>query len=106
MQLRNILVLTAALFVAAISPLAAQQAQDSALAKPAIPPVSTVRHAPAPAPVGPRASAQFQRITPTLAPSASARSSDVMDDDGQHTIVVSTLALVLAVIIIVLVVVN
>jgi len=105
MQLRNILVLIAAAFVAAVSPLAAQQAPDSALAKPAISrPVSAVRHAPAP--VGPRASPQFQRITPALAPSASsARSSDVMDD-SDHTIVVSTLALVLAVIIIVLVVVD
>lgn len=100
--------LLAALFVvvahttaaAQVAVSAAQQAPDSArVAEPAS---SASVSSPSTLP-GPRLSPQFQRVEPTLARSTSETSSLAVAD-GQHTIVISTLALVLAVIIIVLLV--
>jgi hypothetical protein len=53
---------------------------------------------------GPRLSPQFQRAEPTLARSTTSERSSLAVAGGQHTIVISTLVLVLAVIIIVLLV--
>jgi hypothetical protein len=53
---------------------------------------------------GPRLSPEFQRAEPTLARSTASEGSFLAVASGQHTIVISTLALVLAVIIIVLLV--
>ena len=81
---------------------AAQQAPDPARATP-VPPssagVSSTRALP-----GPRLSPEFQRAEPTLARSTTSEVSSLAVASGQHTIVISTLVLVLAVIIIVLLV--
>ena len=100
---RSALILTAVALAAAVTPLPAQQALDSARVVPASP-------APAVSPSttlpGPRVSPRFQSFEPRLAPSSVSRESSVAAQGGQHTIVFSTLALVLAVIIIVLLVVK
>jgi hypothetical protein len=87
--------------VAAATPLAAQQAPDSARVVPA----STAQpSAPSPTLAGPRVSSpRFQRYEPSLARS-DAPASSLAVEGGSHTIVISTLALVLIVIIIVLLV--
>jgi hypothetical protein len=53
---------------------------------------------------GPRLSPEFQRAEPTLARSTTPEGSFLPVASGQHTIVISTLVLVLAVILIVLLV--
>jgi hypothetical protein len=56
---------------------------------------------------GPRVRPLFEQPTaPTLAPSRAGQRSSLADEGGQHTIVISTLALVLIVIIVVLLVVK
>jgi hypothetical protein len=93
----------AVLCVVAATPLAAQQTADSAR-------VSVTNSAPASSPnaalPGPRvAPPRFEPYRPSLAPSnASASPSLAADGGGRHTIVLSTLALVLIVVIVVLLV--
>lgn len=100
-RLRTALILIGVLCVAAATPLAAQQASDSAraavtTAAPASPTSTTLP--------GPRVSApQFQSYEPTLARSSASEHSSLALA-GSHTIVISTLALVLIVIIVVLLV--
>lgn len=97
------LILIAVLCAAAVTPLAGQQAQDSARVVPASPARVS---APSTIPLGPRLSPQFQRVEPRLAPSSASQNSSFAAAAGQHTIVISTLALVLVVIIVVLLVVK
>lgn len=94
MSIRAVVVLAAALCAAPLAVSAAQQAPDSA--RVAVSASSASVSSPSALP-GPRLSPQFQRAEPTLGSSFAAAS-------GQHTIVISTLVLVLAVIIIVLLV--
>jgi len=97
------IILIAALCAAAVTPLWGQQASDSARAVP----VSPARSPSAAALPGPRLVPQFQRVEPRLASRATTSQRPAfMDAGGQHTIVVSTLALVLAAIIVVLLVVR
>ena len=97
------LILIAALCAAAVTPLWGQQAADSARTIPA----SSPRSAPASTLPGPRVISPFQRVQPRLAPTTTTRQhSSFMDASGDHTIVISTLALVLATIIVVLLVVR
>ena len=102
-RLRTALILIAVLCVAAATPLAAQQVQDSAhvAVTTAAPASSTATALP-----GPRVSApQFQSYEPTLTRSSASDHSSLAAA-GSHTIVISTLALVLIVIIVVLLVVH
>jgi hypothetical protein len=100
--LRTAMILIAVLCVAAATPLASQQAPDSARVVPA----STAQaSAPGPTLAGPRVSSpRFQRYEPTLARTDASAGSALAIEGGSHTIVISTLALVLIVIIIVLLV--
>jgi hypothetical protein len=86
--------LLAALFVLVAHTTAAQQAVSAGSAN-----VSSSSALP-----GPRLSPEFQRAEPTLARSTTYAGSSLAVASGQHTIVISTLVLVLAVIIIVLLV--
>ena len=99
MPIRTVVVLAAALCVAPLAVSAAQQAPDSA--RVAVPASSASVSSPSALP-GPRLSPQFQRAEPTLARSTTSETSSLAVAGGQHTIVISTLVLVLAVIIIVL----
>jgi hypothetical protein len=87
---------------------AAQQAASAAPQAPAVSgatvPASSVSVSSPSALPGPRLSPEFQRAEPTLARSTTFEGSSLAVASGQHTIVISTLALVLAVIIIVLLV--
>ena len=99
MSIRAVAVLAAALCAAPLAESAAQQAPDSArVAEPAS---SASVSSPSTLP-GPRLSPQFQRVEPTLARSTTSETSSLAVADGQHTIVISTLVLVLGVIILVL----
>ena len=80
---------------------AAQQASDSA--RVTVPLSSAGVSSPSALP-GPRLSPEFQRAEPTLARRTTWEGSSLAAASGQHTIVISTLVLVLAVIIIVLLV--
>jgi hypothetical protein len=86
---------------------AAQQAASAAPQAPAVAgatvPASSASVSSRSALPGPRLSPEFQRAEPTLGRSTSGGSSLAVAS-GQHTIVISTLVLVLAVIIIVLLV--
>lgn len=98
-MVRFALTLSALCSVTAASALLAQQAQVPALAAPAAPaPASTP--APAPAPRASTLYAQDDANAPTIA-NAKAANDAAMSGDN-HTIVVSTLVLVLAVVILVL----
>jgi hypothetical protein len=90
MSIRAVVVLAAALCAAPLAVSAAQQAPDPARVTPAS---SAGASSPSALP-GPRLSPEFTRAEPTLALSTTSA--------GQHTIVISTLALVLAVILLVL----
>ena len=103
MHIRHILALATVLGAAAITPLVGQQAPDSTRVAPAISPRAS---APSTIPLGPRLSSPFQRTEPRLAPSSAAHRSFSAFEGGQHTIVISTLAIVLAAIIVVLLVVR
>ena len=101
-MVRVALMVSALATVSAASSLLGQQAQVPALAVPAAP-------APAPAPTSvavapaPRSSALFERTdadAPTIASAQAA--NDAAMAGGSHTIVVSTLVLVLAIVILVL----
>ena len=102
-RLVQALFLIALLSAASVKPLKGQQVADSARVAPArsVPASSTI-----PSTLGPRQSPQFQRVDTRLAPSNSESPRPLAVAAGQHTIVISTLALVLATIIIVLLVVN
>ena len=99
MKARILLVFAAAWCVAAMAPVAAQQASQSARG---------TAISPAPAPPqrlpGPRLAPQFQGFEPRFTRVETSRSSSgaAVDEGGQHTIVISTLALVLAAVIVVL----
>ena len=80
---------------------AAQQAPDSA--RITVPVSSADLSSPSALP-GPRLWPEFQRAEPTLARRTTWEGSSLAAASGQHTIVISTLVLVLAVIIIVLLV--
>jgi hypothetical protein len=105
--MQTALILVTVMCVVAATPLAAQQAQDSAR-------VSGTSAAPAVSPSaaqpGPRISEpQFQPYRPNLFPSNSntaASAAGAAGEGGSHTIVLSTLALVLIVVIVVLLVVR
>jgi hypothetical protein len=99
MSIRAVVVLVAALCAAPLAESAAQQAPDSA--RVAVPASSASVSSPSTLP-GPRLSPQFQRVEPTLARSPTSETSSLAVADGQHTIVISTLVLVLGVIILVL----
>jgi len=90
-------VLTAALF-GAVTPVAAQQSADVEVTD------TTSPRASAPATVlpGPRVPALVQPVRPMEARISTERAWPLAAQGGRHTIVISTLALVLAVIIIVL----
>jgi hypothetical protein len=105
--LRAAVILSAVLYAAAATPLAGQQATDSARLAPASSAQASSSQASAPSTTpGPRLSTnQFQRFEPTLARNDAPASSPVTAQ-GSHVIVISTLVLVLAVIIIVLLVVR
>jgi hypothetical protein len=94
--------LLAALFVLVAHTTAAQQAPDSARVTP-LPPNSAGVSSSSALP-GPRLSREFQRAEPTLSRSTRSEGSSLAVASGQHTIVISTLVLVLAVIILVLLV--
>jgi hypothetical protein len=83
--------LAAALFAAVASPLAAQQATAEATG-------ATPASAPAAALAGPRLPAEYQRVEPSFSESHESR----LLHKSNHTITVSTLVLVLAVVILVL----
>ena len=87
-----------ALFVLVARTTAAQQAVSAA------PQASSAGVSAPSALPGPRLAPEFQRSEPTLAPRTTADGSSLAAAEGQHTIVISTLVLVLAVIIIVLLV--
>lgn len=90
-SLRTLALLAAVLFTAPITTLAAQQVSGAAPSAES----SAV-------PAGPRVSAGFSRVEPVLARDASSdRLSYSMHKDN-HTIVISTLVLVLAIVILVL----
>lgn len=106
-RLFQALILIAVLCAAAVTPLKGQQSPDSARVAPASAvPTSAPQASSSNTTLGPRLSPQFQRVEPRLAPSTASEGSSLALAAGQHTIVFSTLALVLAVIIIVLLVVN
>jgi hypothetical protein len=97
MSIRSIIVLAGVLCLAPLAVLTAQQSSDTTgTAAPA-----TQATAASPS-AGPRVSPQFQRAEPTLAPSSAAQRSAFVYHKAQHTIVISTVVLVLAVIILVL----
>ena len=98
MSIRGVVILAAVLCAAPLTVLAAQQPTVSApiAAPPAAPAQVSAPVAPLPVP-GPALSPQFERTAPALARSP-------MAAGGNHTIVISTLALVLGIIIIVLLV--
>lgn len=98
MSFRNAALVAATLVASPIAMLSAQQATDAILA-PA--PVAAAQ-ATTPAPE-PRNSVLYQRTESAVTPStASDRAEMTAAADGSHTIVVSTLVLVLAVVILVL----
>jgi hypothetical protein len=100
--LRTAMMIAASVCLGATTPVAAQQASDSARvsARPATP-----ASAPSATLPGPRVSpSQFQVSRPSLARSDAASSSMAGGSGGGHTIVISTLTLVLIVIIVVLLV--
>lgn len=115
MQLRNspllpvraAMILMAGWVAASVTPLAGQQAADSSGVPPSSAPVSPARAtSPSATVLGPRITPRFQRVEPRLAPSRVSERSSLAVAGGQHVIVVSTLVLVLATILIVLLVVN
>jgi len=100
--------LLAALFVLVTHAAAAQQAVSAAQQTPdparvTVSASSAGVSSPSALP-GPRLPPEFQRAEPTLAPRTTSDGSSLAAAEGQHTIVISTLVLVLAVIIIVLLV--
>jgi len=100
--------LLAALFALMAHTTAAQQAVSAAQQAPdparvTVPTSSAGVSSPSPLP-GPRLSPEFHRAEPTLARSTTREGSPLAVASGEHTIVISTLVLVLAVIIIVLLV--
>ena len=99
--LRATAILLAVWCIAAVAPLPAQQALDSARVVPASTAQASAPTAPAP---GPRLAPRFERGEPSLAPSNSSVASPLAVQGGRHTIVISTLALVLIVVIVVLLV--
>ena len=102
MSIRSILALAAVLCAAPLTVSAAQQAPEAALvAAPAAPAQVSAPDTPL---SGPRVAPQFQRAEPTLAPSNAADRSALKTFHKKDTIVLSTLALVLVVVIIVLLV--
>lgn len=99
-MVRVALMVSALATVSAASSLLGQQAQVPALAVPAAPAPAPTSVAVAPAP---RSSALFERTdadAPTIASAQAA--NDAAMAGGSHTIVVSTLVLVLAIVILVL----
>lgn len=100
---RTVMILVAALYATALSPLAAQQAAGPA-------PATEVRTAPVSSPKsaqpGPRIQPEYQRFEPSVTDSSASRSASLMSSGGSHTIVLSTLALILVVVIVVLLVVK
>ena len=106
---RAAVILGAVLYAAAVTPLKARQVPDSARASVAAPanaaPASSVQtSAPSTTEPGPRVSPRFQSFTPNLDRSSASATPAPMREGGSHTIVISTLALVLIIIIVVLLV--
>jgi hypothetical protein len=100
---RTALILVAFFTAAAVKPLRAQEASGFTRALPAHAPSFTSPNTT----LGPRLTPRFESFTPVLARSeASTSSSAAAVSGGEHTIVFSTLALVLGVIILVLLVVR
>lgn len=96
---RVAVILIAMSCAAAVTPVLAQQAPDAARVTETS---SAQASAPSTAQPGPRLSPQFQRFEPSVAPSNASGSSSLAAAEGTHTIVISTLALVLIAVIIVL----
>jgi hypothetical protein len=106
---RTAMILGAVLYAAAAMPLAAQQVGDSArvgVAAPANAAPASAAEASAPGTTapGPRISPRFQSFAPSLERSSASATPSPMREGGSHTIVISTLALVLIIIIVVLLV--
>lgn len=108
-----VVILIALVFAATVNPVTAQQAPDPAgvagmSATPANPAgaVGAQQSEPATMPAGPRLAPQFQEFEPSLPRGSAPENASLAARGGQHTIVISTLVLVLAVIIIVLLVAN
>ena len=100
-MVRFALTLSALCSVTAASALLAQQAQVPAIAAPAAPaPAPATTPAPTPAPAASTLYAQNDANAPTIAAAKAANDAPMMYET--HTIVVSTLVLVLAVVILVL----
>ena len=93
---RGAMTLAVALYVAAATPLAAQQA-----AGPVSPAGATAAQAPA-APSGPRIRPGWRRVEPTFADSSVTAYMASSAAAASHTITISTLTLVLVIIIVVL----
>ena len=105
MYIRATMALAAILCAAAVTTLAGQQAPVSAGAART---GSALASSPTPWLLGPRLSPQFARFEPNLAEptSGEARRAFLAAEGGQHTIVISTLAVVLGAIIVVLLIVR
>lgn len=99
-MVRVALTLSALWTVTAASSLLSQQAQVPALAAPAAPAPATTPAATTPAPQSSTLFAQNDANAPTIASAKSANEAAMMYET--HTIVVSTLVLVLAIVILVL----
>lgn len=102
---RTAMILGAVLYAAASTPLAAQQVGDSArVARPTSAGAGTTTATTASTTEGPRAAPRFQSFTPSLERSHTSATPSPMREGGSHTIVISTLALVLIIVIVVLLV--
>jgi hypothetical protein len=97
------MILTAVSCIAAFTPLLAQQASDSASVTQAS---QASVNAPRSLQSVPHQAPRFESFQPVLPRSTQPLTAPLAEAGGQHTVVFSTLALVLAVIIVVLLVVN
>ena len=97
--LRAAVIVGVVLYAAAVTPLAGQQAPDSARAAPQ---TSARASTPTSTTAGPRLAPRFQSYEPSLVRTNASVTPSPMAEGGSHTIVISTLALVLIVIIVVL----
>ena len=98
---RAAMIAVAVSFTWAVTPVLAQQRSDSVQAEQRS---GAFTHAPSTTQTGPRLSPQLQRVEPSLKSAKVSGSAAMGIEGGNHTIVFSTLALVLAVIIVVLLV--
>jgi hypothetical protein len=99
--IRATMILIAVWCVAALTPVRAQQASDSARVVPAD--TARVSSPSTPAP-GPSLAPRFERVGVSVAPRNASVASPLPVAGGSHTIVISTLSLVLIVVLVVLLV--